>query len=162
LTFALGLGAAMNAPAWQAVIPELVTRDELPAAVALGGVAMNVARAVGPALGGLLVSALGPGGVFLLNATSFLGVVVVLARLPIDRLLAIATVLFAIASAGLAVAPNAWLAGLAMLVGGVGWILMMSTVSVAAQHAVPAWVRARALAMSLLVIQGGLALGSVM
>jgi predicted MFS family arabinose efflux permease len=80
VTFILGLGAAMNAPAWQAITPELVPRAELPAAVALGGVGFNVARAAGPALGGLVVAAAGPGAVFLLNAASFLGVMVVLYR----------------------------------------------------------------------------------
>jgi MFS family permease len=76
--FALGLGAALNMPAWQAVIPELVPRDELPAAVALNSVGFNVARAVGPALGGLVVAAVGSGVAFLLNAVSFLGVLLVL------------------------------------------------------------------------------------
>jgi len=50
LIFALGLGAALNAPAWQAIIPELVPRSELPAAVSLNSVSFNIARAVGPAL----------------------------------------------------------------------------------------------------------------
>lgn len=80
LAFALGLGAALNAPAWEAITPELVTRKDLPAAVTLGAVAFNVARAVGPAVGGLLVAAFGSGPVFLLNAVSFLGVIVVLYR----------------------------------------------------------------------------------
>ena len=80
LIFCLGLGSALNAPAWQAIIPELVPRSELPAAVSLNSVAFNIARAVGPALGGLLVAALGSGPVFLLNAVSFLGVIVVLYR----------------------------------------------------------------------------------
>ncbi len=80
LTFLLGLGAALNAPAWQAIIPELVDREELPAAVALQAMGFNVARAVGPAIGGLVVAAAGPAAVFLLNAASFLGVLVVLAR----------------------------------------------------------------------------------
>src|SRR5918911_3580149 len=79
MTFLLGLGSALNAPAWQATTPELVPREEVPAAVAPGGVSMNVARAVGPALGGLLVAAAGPGATFLFNALSFLGVVFVLA-----------------------------------------------------------------------------------
>jgi MFS family permease len=78
--FALGVGAAANAPAWEAITPELVTRADLPAAVTLGAVAFNVARAIGPALGGLLVAAFGSGSVFLLNAASFLGVIVVLYR----------------------------------------------------------------------------------
>src|SRR5437870_7244235 len=80
LTFCMGLGNALNAPAWQATTPDLVPREELAGAVALGGISVNVARALGPAFGGLLVAALGAGWVFLLNAASFLGVVVVLAR----------------------------------------------------------------------------------
>ena len=77
LTALLGVGAAINAPVWQAVLPELVPDDELPAAVALGSVGFNIARAVGPALGGLLVAAAGPGVAFLVNAGSFLGVLLV-------------------------------------------------------------------------------------
>src|SRR5262245_57766462 len=95
LTFALGLGFALNAPAWQAVVPEVVPRAEVPAAVALHGVSMNASRAVGPALGGVLVAAAGPEAAFLLNALSFLVVVWVLFRwdrpaaagaLPAERL----------------------------------------------------------------------------
>ncbi len=78
VTFAMGFGVALNGPAWQAVINELVPRDELPAAVALNSVGFNLARAVGPALGGLVVAAAGPGATFLLNAASFLGTVFVL------------------------------------------------------------------------------------
>jgi hypothetical protein len=55
---ALGLGFALNAPAWQAVVPELVPRAEVPAAVTLNGVSVNASRAVGPALGGALVALL--------------------------------------------------------------------------------------------------------
>jgi MFS family permease len=79
-TFLLGLGAALNQPAWQAIIPELVPREDLPAAIALGSIGFNIARAAGPALGGLLVAAAGPGPTFLLNAASFLGVLTVLYR----------------------------------------------------------------------------------
>jgi MFS family permease len=78
LTFALGTGSAMNGPAWAAAIPELVPRDELPAAVALNSVGFNIARAVGPALGGIVMAAWGAGTVFIANAVSFLGVIVVL------------------------------------------------------------------------------------
>ncbi len=80
LTFALGLGAALNAPAWQAIVPELVPHADLQAAVALNSVGFNVARAVGPALGGVVVALAGAGTVFLLNAASFLGVIWVLYR----------------------------------------------------------------------------------
>jgi MFS family permease len=79
-TFALGLGAAMNAPAWQAITPELVSREELPAAVALSSVGINLAHAIGPALDGLIVAAAGSAAVFLLNATSFVGVMLALYR----------------------------------------------------------------------------------
>src|SRR5262245_7629384 len=79
-TFSLGMGSAMNSPAWQAIVPELVPRRELPQANLLFSVAFNVSRAVGPAVGGLIVAAAGPGAVFLLNAISFLGVIVVIYR----------------------------------------------------------------------------------
>jgi predicted MFS family arabinose efflux permease len=82
LTFALGLGAAMNAPAWHAIIRELVGESELRAAVTLNSVGFNVARAVGPALGGIIVAILGSGAVFILNALSFLGVMIILYRWP--------------------------------------------------------------------------------
>jgi MFS family permease len=77
-TFLLGLGAALNGPAWQAIVPELVGREDLPAAVSLGSLSFNIARAAGPALAGLVVAASGPAATFLLNAVSFLGVVAVL------------------------------------------------------------------------------------
>src|SRR5215510_2066000 len=80
LTFSLGVGSAMNSPAWQAIVPELVPRRELSQAMTLSSVAFNVSRAVGPAVGGLIVAAASPGGVFLLNAVSFLGVIVVIYR----------------------------------------------------------------------------------
>ena len=79
LTFALGLGTSMNGPAWQATVPQLVPREHLPAAVALNSVQFNVARSLGPALGGLVVAVWSPGMAFLLNAVSFLAVIVVLA-----------------------------------------------------------------------------------
>jgi MFS family permease len=95
-TFLLSFGGALNGPAWQAIVPELVPRAELPAAVSLNSVGFNVARAAGPALGGLVVAAAGSGAVFLLNAVSFLGVIVVLyhwrrapgkSALPAERVL---------------------------------------------------------------------------
>jgi MFS family permease len=96
LTFALGFGAALNAPAWQAIMSELVARPELPSAVALNSAGFNVARAVGPALGGLIVASAGAEATFLLNAVSFIGVIIVLFRwrrapqksvLPTERVL---------------------------------------------------------------------------
>src|SRR6185503_10094930 len=79
LTFVLGLGGAVNNPAWQATTPELVPPADLHAAIALNGVGFNLARSIGPALGGLIVAAAGPWAVFSLNAISFLGVIGVFA-----------------------------------------------------------------------------------
>jgi MFS family permease len=78
LTFGIGLGSAVLRPSWQAVQPELVDREEIPQAAALNGVSMNMARAVGPAIGGVVVAATNAGAVFLANAASFLGVMGVL------------------------------------------------------------------------------------
>jgi MFS family permease len=253
-TFALGLGAAMNAPAWQAIIPELVSRSELRSAVTLNGAGYNVARAVGPALGGLIVAASGPGAVFILNALSFAGVIIVLYRwrrrvgeseLPAEDVLGAmragvryvryapglravlmrtavfilggsalwallplvarqelgldatgyglllgclgagavtgaallprlqqklstegsltgGTVLFAIATATPAYIRNFALVAVAMILGGVAWITIMSTFNAGAQLTVPGWVRARALALYGLMFQGGTAFGSAL
>ncbi|MBV9768884.1 MAG: MFS transporter [Bryobacterales bacterium] len=78
LTFALGLGATMNGSAWQAIMPDLVPKTELPAAITLNSAGFNLARAVGPALGGAVVAAIGAGAAFILNALSFVGVMIVL------------------------------------------------------------------------------------
>ncbi|MGH7190212.1 MAG: MFS transporter, partial [Acetobacteraceae bacterium] len=72
LTFAVGVGTAMNGPAWQAIIPETVPRADLGQAVALNSVSFNIARAVGPAIAGGIVAAFGPALAFALNAFSFL------------------------------------------------------------------------------------------
>jgi MFS family permease len=77
-TFLLGLGAVMNDPAWQAITPEIVSGQQHASAVALNSAGFNVARAVGPALGGLVVAAAGCGVTFLLNALSFIGVILFL------------------------------------------------------------------------------------
>ena len=79
-TFLLGLGAVMNDPAWQAITPELVPPEQHAAAVAMNSAGFNVARAIGPALGGMVIAAAGSGTAFLLNALSFFGVIVVLYR----------------------------------------------------------------------------------
>lgn len=80
MSMLLGVGAALNAPAWQASVPDLVPRDQIAAGVALNSAGFNVSRAVGPALGGLVVGWLGPTWAFALNAVSFVGVLVVLKR----------------------------------------------------------------------------------
>src|ERR1700726_1448949 len=80
LTFALSAGDAFETPTWRAVLPELVPKDDLPAASALNGIEFNIARAVGPALAGVLIATAGVGAAFLVNAASFVGVILVVAR----------------------------------------------------------------------------------
>jgi MFS family permease len=79
-TFGLGLGVALVSPVWQAITPELVSSEELPSAIGINSFGFNMARAVGPAIGGLIVAASGSGAVFLLNAVLFLGSIVVIFR----------------------------------------------------------------------------------
>lgn len=81
LSLLLGVGVAFNLPAWQAMVPDLVPRGMVASAVALNSVAFNVARAVGPALGGVIVATAGPELAFTINAFSYLGVIAVLAVL---------------------------------------------------------------------------------
>jgi len=80
LTFALSAGDAFETPTWRAVLPEVVPKQDLPAASALNGIEFNFARAVGPGLAGFVVAAAGVGTAFLLNAASFTGVIAVIAR----------------------------------------------------------------------------------
>lgn len=254
LTFFLGLGAAVNGPSWQAVIPELVERDELPSAIALGSVGFNLARAVGPVIGGLIVAALGPGITFLLNGASFLGVVVVLKRwkraqrmstlkeerlvsamrvgiryirnapevksvlvhtmflsflcsplwaflpivskeylglgssgfgallgffgfgallgapfLPVLRqrfslnlIVLMATNIFALATAAMANLHSFVFLAIAMVVGGLAWLILISTLIAVVQSVIPAWVRGRVLSVHMLSFFGGLAGGSAL
>lgn len=253
MTFLLGLGSALNAPAWQASTPELVPREEIPAAVALGGVSMNVARAIGPALGGLVIGAVGPGATFLLNAVSFVGLLVVLSQwdrpqdastlpaerfagamragvrfvlhappfqavlvrgtafvvgassllallpvlmkqdaslgpahygillgcfgagaviavlvLPVlvrslnaDRTVTVATLTLCAVILALAWLPYYWLWCCVLVFGGAAWLAALTRLNASAQATVPRWVRARALAVYLLVFFGGMAGGSV-
>ena len=72
-TFLLGMGAALNLPIWQSIVTELVPRPAVPAAITLNGVSNNIARALGPAVGGAIIAYYSPGWVFVLNGVSFLG-----------------------------------------------------------------------------------------
>jgi predicted MFS family arabinose efflux permease len=72
-TFLLGMGAALNAPIWQSIATELVPRASLPSAITLNGVSNNIARAIGPAVGGAIIAYYSAGWVFVLNGVSFLG-----------------------------------------------------------------------------------------
>ncbi len=252
LIFTLGLGSALNAPAWQAIMPELVPRSDLSSAVSLNSVAFNIARAVGPALGGFVVAAVGPWAVFLLNSLSFIGVLFVLYRWrrepvesisPTERVLGAmragvryvrhdpdlravlvrtgvfvscasalwamlplvarqqlglgafsygvllgglgagailgafilpamrrrvsvniliigGTILFAATTAIMATVHIFALLCIVLVFGGIAWMALMSSFNISVQALVPAWVRARVLAIYLLVFFGGMALGS--
>jgi MFS family permease len=247
-TFLLGLGAVMNDPAWQAITPEIVSPGRHASAVALNSAGFNVARALGPALGGLVVAGAGSGWSFLLNAASFFGVIFflhrwkrmpheplatrtvrdaildglryvrgapqvrsvlirtgafsvgatsLLALLPVicqahgaqgygflltcfglgalmgaallprmrlrysvDGLVAGATLVFAgMTFAAGQVHVFEWLC-LVLFTAGAAWISILACFNVVAQTMCPSWMRARALSMYLLVLQGGMAIGS--
>src|SRR5437870_13765534 len=80
LTLALSIGDALEAPTWRAVLPEVVPQEDLLPALALNGIEFNLARAIGPALGGFLIAVAGVATAFTLNALSFLAVLWVIAR----------------------------------------------------------------------------------
>lgn len=80
LTLGLSIGDAFESPTWRAIFPELVDKEELPAALALNGIEFNLARAVGPGLGGFIVASAGVGAAFAFNALSFFGVIAVIKR----------------------------------------------------------------------------------
>jgi MFS family permease len=80
LTFALSAGDAFETPSWSAILPELVPKDDLPAASALNGIEFNLARAVGPALAGIIITAAGVVAAFVTNLVSFFGVILVIAK----------------------------------------------------------------------------------
>jgi MFS family permease len=95
-SFLAGTAAALIAPAWMTIVPQLVPRQNLQPAVALNGVGLNVSRAIGPALAGLIIVAWGLAAPFWLNALSTLGVIAALiwwrppadsgaTRLPAER-----------------------------------------------------------------------------
>lgn len=253
-TFILGAAAAMSAPVFQAIVPELVDKAALPDAVSLNSLGINISRAIGPALGGVIVAMAGTPAVFAINAMSVVAVLIVLYRwkrvpttkaLPPEHFLGAlkagyryarhspamhlvlirtagfflfgsalwamlplvgrrvleldaagygallgcmgtgavvgamllkklrktveantisvwATLLFAAATFALALAPNGWLAGAVMFGAGLAWIGMLTSLNVAAQMASPGWVKARALAVYLLVFQGAMTGGSIL
>ena len=249
-TFLMGVGAVMNDPAWQAITPDVVSPARHASAVALNSAGFNVARAVGPALGGLVVAAAGSGWSFLLNAVSFLGVVYflyrwkrtppepsqgkklneaivegfryvrnapqvrsvlirtgafsigaasLLALLPVicqphgaqgygflltcfglgalagaavlprlrlqysvDGLVAGATVIFAVMTFAAGQVHVFEVLCLVLFTAGAAWIGILACFNVIAQTMCPSWMRARALSMYLLVLQGGMAVGSAL
>jgi MFS family permease len=80
LALALSIGDAVESPSWRPIFPELVNKEELPAARALNGIEFNLARALGPRMGGFIVAAVGVGAAFAFNAFTFLGAIAVIAR----------------------------------------------------------------------------------
>lgn len=251
-TFGLGIGMAMMWPAFSALVPDLVPKRELVAAVTANSIAMNLTRAVGPAIAGAIIAASGPGPVFLLNAISFVGIFVVIlgyrsqqprstlpserfvgalrsgfgfarqspalqtvmirglaffsamsgmfAFLPLivreevgagpqtygwlvtsmgagavitglllarirrrvsnDTVLAAGTLVAAAILFGLAnIRTPVLLAGI-MFLTGAAWISVVSTLQVSAQLSLPAWVRARGLAVYIATFMGSMAIGS--
>src|SRR5215470_12741778 len=202
-TFLLGIGAVMNDPAWQAITPEIVCAENHAPAVALNSVGFNVARAVGPALGGFVVTATEPGTAFLVNSASFFGVIFFLyrwkrpsferartqrmieslhagfryvrsaplvhcvlirlrAQLSVDGVVAGAIVVFALMTAAAGEAQSFSSLLLVLFSSGAAWIAILACLNVAAQTMSPPWMRARALSMYLLVLQGGMAIGSAL
>lgn len=247
-TFVLGVGYVVNDPPWQAITPEIVSKENFAQGVALNSVGFNVARAVGPALGGLLIVPWGSGPAFLVNAACFSGVILVLYRwkrpnvipqqrervvsamatglqyfrksdavrtvlvrtavfsvaasallallpliaqpygsvgfgimlgcfgagalagaallpwvrnqIPVNTVVPLATIVFAAST--FATPQLHSLAGMcaALFAGGGAWITIVAILNVSAQTMCPAWLRARALSMYLLVLQGGMAAGS--
>ena len=252
-TFAIGTGAALMAPAWQAVVPSLVPRESLQPAIALNSMGINIARAIGPALAGFLISAVALSAPFVVNAASHLVIVTALllwrpepgpaktlppeplfgamatglrhasrngalkatlvrsfgfftfasaywALLPLvarglegggaeiygvllaaigggavagalalpairkridsNRLVAAGTLITAAAMALLGLATSATMALPAAVLGGLGWITVLTSLNVSAQTALPNWVRARGLAITLMVFFGCMSAGS--
>jgi predicted MFS family arabinose efflux permease len=78
-TLLVGAGSALIAPSWQAIVPSLVPPKDLQAAISLNSVGINISRAIGPALAGLIIGTLGLSAPFWINALSTLGVIAVLA-----------------------------------------------------------------------------------
>lgn len=79
-TFLIGCGTALNGPAWQSSVGEMVPRPDLPAAVALNSMGFNLARSFGPAIGGVIVAAAGVAAAFAVNTVSYLALIIVLFR----------------------------------------------------------------------------------
>lgn len=79
-TFLIGCGTALNGPAWQASVGDMVARPALPSAIALNSMGFNIARSLGPAIGGAIVATAGAAAAFLVNALSYVGLILVLLR----------------------------------------------------------------------------------
>jgi predicted MFS family arabinose efflux permease len=250
-TFLIGFGAVLNDPAWQAITPEVVSHEHFAAGVALNSAGYNVARAVGPALGGVVIAATSSGVAFLLNAVSLFGVIYFLARwkrhpgpswmradhmfrtmfdgfrylrnshamkcvlircavfsisagalpallpllahpfgsvgyglllaffglgavigatilpalrhrMSVDLLVSTSTIIFALMTFAAGHWPSFAVLSITNLVGGVVWIQILASLNVSAQTMSPVRMRARAISMYLLILQGGFAGGAAL
>ena len=254
LVFTNGIGLAMRWPVFAAIVPELVSRRDLPAALALNGVAVNLSRVTGPLLAGAIIAAAGSQYVFALNfllsvicavvlfrwrresrppsvlpgerflgamrlgwqyvresrrmrdalvltSSFFVHATALIALLPLvarrmgeggagtytlllaslgagaviaatqlprlrvhwnrDQLALRGSLLQSAATLAVAFAPNLWVAAPAMFLGGVAWIVVANSVTVAAQLALPNWVRARGMSIYQMSIMGGSAVGAM-
>ncbi len=85
IAFLLGTVNAVDAPARQAFVTELVDRDQLPSAIALNSGVFNTARVIGPSIAGVLIAVIGTGGAFILNALSYVAVILALRKITIDE-----------------------------------------------------------------------------
>jgi MFS family permease len=85
LAFLLGLVSAVDSPARQAFVSEMVTRDQLPSAIALNSGAFNSARVIGPGIAGILIAASGPGGAFIINGLSYICVIIALLKMRLKK-----------------------------------------------------------------------------
>jgi MFS family permease len=80
LTFSLGAGSALVSPTWAALLPDIVSRQQVPTAIIMNSAGFNIARAIGPAIGGFVLAASGPAATFVLNAAAFLSASLVVFR----------------------------------------------------------------------------------
>lgn len=252
-TLAIGTGTAFMAPAWQAIVPALVPREALQPAIALNSMGINISRAIGPALAGVLIASVSLSAPFAVNAVSHVVIIAALllwqydsnavktsqpvfnamltglrhvahnealkstlvrsfaffifasaywallplvvqgmeggdatlygmlltligtgavvgaltlpkfrARLDPSLMAAAGTVGTAVAMIVLATATGPSMAYVAALLGGFSWIAVLTTFNVSAQTALPNWVRARGLAINLMVFFGSMAFGSAL
>jgi MFS family permease len=255
LTFANGVGLALRWPVFSAIVPQVVSREQLPGALALNGVSMNLSRVVGPMIAGGLIAAVSPAAVFALNAVlagvaftlilrwraaprrtsalpgeRFLGAMRVglnfarqsprlkavllrvflfflqsaglTALLPLvarelhgggpatftvmlscmgvgaiaavmwfprwrtrfdrDGFVVIGTWVQAVLAAAIVIVAEVWFAIPAMVIIGMAWISVANSLAVAAQTALPDWVRARGMSIYQMALMGGSAAGSVL
>jgi MFS family permease len=84
IAFLLGVVTAVDSPARQAFVPEIVTKEQLPSAIALNSGSFNAARVIGPSVAGLLIAGVGTGGAFILNGLSYMAVISALLVMQVD------------------------------------------------------------------------------